>query len=55
MKLHVFDSLHLPHLTRSHAKKMDEDGDLVPIAAFVVGAPLVTLGCVSLIEILFAL
>lgn len=51
MKLTDF---HLPDVVHTAVKKVDADGDLAPIAAFVVGAPLVTLGTVTFLEILFA-
>lgn len=54
MKLTDMHSWHLPDVVRS-AKKVDADGDLAPIAAFVVGAPLVTLGAVTFLEMLFAI
>ncbi|MFC7288547.1 hypothetical protein ACFQPC_10915 [Herminiimonas glaciei] len=54
MKFKDLNSWHLTDVVQS-AKKVDADGDLAPIAAFVVGAPLVTLGAVTFLEILFAI
>jgi hypothetical protein len=53
MKMHLFDSWHLPHIAHSSVRSPGLKGDLLSIAAFIIGIPLVTLGCLYLFEIIF--
>lgn len=53
MKVHLFDSWHLPHETRSKADIREAEFDILTLLAFSIGVPLVILGGLSLMQSLF--
>lgn len=53
MKLHLFDSWHLPHFAHSKVDDKDAEFDILTLLAFSVGVPLLILGGLSLMQILF--
>ncbi|MDO9419042.1 MAG: hypothetical protein Q7T66_00130 [Herminiimonas sp.] len=53
MKVHLFDSWHLPHFAHSTADDRDAEFDILTLLAFSIGVPLLILGGLSLMQILF--
>ena len=53
MKVHLFDSWHLPHFTHSKDSESEVHFDLLTLLAFAIGVPLLILGGLSLMQILF--
>jgi hypothetical protein len=53
MKVHLFDSWHLPHFTHSKGELRESRFDILTLLAFSIGVPLVVLGGLSLLQILF--
>lgn len=56
MKIHLFDSWHLPHiphLAHSRDEVRDEEFDILTLLVFSVGVPLLILGGLSVLEVLF--
>lgn len=59
MKVHLFDSWHLPHLphlphfTHSKDELKEDEFDILTLLAFSIGVPLLVLGGLSLMQILF--
>lgn len=53
MKIHLFDSWHLPHIAHSKAELKDAEFDILALLAFSIGVPLVILGGMSLLQMLF--
>ncbi len=53
MKLHLFDSWHLPHFTHSKAELKEDEFDILTLLAFSIGVPLLVLGGLSLMQMLF--
>lgn len=53
MKTHFFDSWHLPHFKHSQDDLREAEFDILTLLAFSIGVPLLILGGLSLMEILF--
>ena len=53
MKTHFFDSWHLPHFKHPHDDLREAEFDILTLLAFSIGVPLLILGGLSLMEILF--
>lgn len=59
MKLHLFDSWHFPHFFHTKADIQPKDDaneakfDMVTLLAFSIAVPLLVLGGLSLMQILF--
>ncbi|RBA24383.1 hypothetical protein [Herminiimonas fonticola] len=53
MKVHLFDSWHLPHFKHSKDDLREAEFDILTLLAFSIGVPLLILGGLSLMEILF--
>lgn len=50
MKVHLFDSWHLPH---SKDELKEDEFDILTLLAFSIGVPLLVLGGLSLMQMLF--
>ena len=53
MKVHLFDSWNLPHFTHSKDSASEARFDFLTLLAFAIGVPLLILGGLSLMQILF--
>lgn len=53
MKVHLFDSWHLPHLPHSRAEIREAEFDILTLLGFSIGVPLLILGGLSLLQNLF--
>lgn len=53
MKVHLFDSWHLPHFTHSKRELRKFKLDILTLLAFSIGVPLVVLGGLSVLQMLF--
>ncbi len=53
MKIHLFDSWHLPHIAHSKAELKETEFDILTLLAFSIGVPLVILDNLPLLQMLF--